>query len=299
MLKQSELILNPDGSLYHINLKPSEIVHKIILVGDQNRVDRVAGYFDTASITTTKIKREFRTITGSYQGEAITVMSTGIGTDNIDIVLNEVDALVNIDLSTRKLLPAQKSLKILRLGTCGCLQASIPVGSLILSKFAIGGDGLMHFYQKSSHPPSPEHQEIQAHLAHFSKTYDLPATLLYPVEGDSGLSAHLAQTAPDIYQGITFTAAGFYGPQGRSLGRIATRYPELADNLASHSWGDYKVMNMEMETAGILGLGSLMDHQMGSLSVALANRAQGSFADNPAELENKLIKKGLEIMKQW
>ncbi|MFK7972510.1 MAG: nucleoside phosphorylase [Bacteroidia bacterium] len=287
MLKASELIQNADGSIYHLNLCPDDIVPRIIFVGDQARVDKVADHFD--QVRTRVQKREFSTVTGSFQGNEYTVISTGIGTDNVDIVLNELDALFNIDWETKTVKADFTQLHILRFGTCGGLRADVPVGSMVLSNFAIGGDGLLGYYH------IPGHESVQERVDAWQAKHVRNLPRLFGV----GAGASFIQTArdhfPNIHHGGTFTAAGFYAPQGRNLGRAKLTVPNLPEKLASFDCCDLPIVNLEMETAGILGLGHALGHEMGSLSVILANRAQGTFAENPAEEEARLIETGLSL----
>lgn len=293
---ETELILNKDGSVYHLALHPKELAPKIIFVGDQDRVEKVGAYFD--EIEFIRRKREFCTLTGRYQGQRLSVVSTGIGTDNIDIVWNEIDALFNVSFSSR--LPRKRltQLKVLRLGTCGGMQADVPVGSLVLSAFAVGADGLLPYYI----PPAV--RGLAAKFAHQWKAFMSRSGLdlhLYPTQGSETLTKLAQELFPDILSGITFTANGFYGPQGRSLGRIPVRWPDLPDRIARFTFTDQqlRVLNMEMETAGILGLGHLLGHEAGSLSVILANRQTGVFASDPAAEVDQLIRTGLDLIKSW
>lgn len=292
-MKSTELILNADGSVYHLNLLPEEIGSTIILVGDPARVDRVAATFDQIELT--KEKREFRTTTGTLNGNRLSVMSTGIGTDNIDIVLNELDALVNIDFSSRTVKEQITSLNILRMGTCGGLQKEYEPGTLVLSSAAIGLDGMMPFYVTSQPGISQIEGEARKVLG------DTPsiASLVYAARADHELCLLAAELFPQIQQGITFTAPGFYGPQGRSLGRIPVRVEGLPDRIATIQSDGKKVLNMEMETSGILGLGAALGHRCGSLSVILANRPTGTFHDDPHAAVDQLIKVGMELVKGW
>ncbi len=288
-LTSSELILNADGSIYHLALKPTEVAEKIVFVGDPDRVDAVSRHFD--DIFLTRQKREFRTVTGAIQGERVSVISTGIGTDNIDIVLTEIDALCNIDFQTKTVKDSPKRLQILRLGTTGSVQADLSVDSLVLSRYALGADGLMAYYE---HQPSLAEAGLwEAWHACKTQLSSLPPEL-YLATG----AACFWQAAEHqgIRQGITFTAKGFYGPQGRSLGRVPLQIPDLVDQLMGFSYGGFSVTNIEMETAGILGLGHVLGHEMGSLSVVLANRALGTFSTQPAQAVDHLIEVGLRML---
>lgn len=295
-MRETELILNSDGSVYHLALHPGELAKKIFFVGDQDRVEKVGQYFD--EIEFIRRKREFCTLTGTYLGDRLSVISTGIGTDNIDIVWNEIDALFNISFADRTPIRRPHQLKVLRLGTCGGMQPDIPVGSLVLSAYAVGADGLMHFYQL----PAP--RGLAARFAHQWRAFMSRSGLdlkMYPVQGSMHLSKLAQDIFPDIHLGITFTANGFYGPQGRSLGRLSPTWPDLPDQIANFSFSErgMRILNMEMETAGILGLGGALGHETGSLSVILANRRTGKFSDDPAEAVDKLIRTGLQMMRNW
>ena len=290
MPEASEFIRNQDGSIYHLNLCPDDIATRIIFVGDQARVDRVAAHF--SNIRTRIQHREFYTVTGEYEGREYTVISTGIGTDNIDIVLNELDALVNLDWDSGEVKSSLTSLNILRFGTCGGLQPDVPVGSLVLSDYAIGGDGLLGYYHLNALPTLQEHLD-----AWRAKNLRL-LPRFFGVNGSPLFLDAARSHMPEIHLGGTFTAAGFYAPQGRSLGRAKPVVPRLPEMMSRFSFKDVPVMNMEMETAGILGLGGALGHQMGSLSVILANRQRGEFASDPAKEEAKLIAKGLSLFNQ-
>ena len=286
----SELIIGPNGQIYHLNLRPEDIATRIILVGDPERVHLFRPYFEKIEVA--QQKREFCTLTGVCQGKRLSVISTGIGTDNIDIVLNELDALANINLSTRTPSPSPRSLQLLRLGTCGALSASIPPGSLIHSRYALGADGLMHYYESA--PLKDFQQAIDA----FHQQY-CPNLHFYPAQADSALEELLVRAYPEIVAGITFTANGFYAPQGRNLHRLPLSHPRLIDYLDEFEYRNTKVLNMEMESAGILGLGQALGHRTGCICVALANRKTGAFATDPHALVLDLIEKGIEIMLKW
>ncbi|RKR13153.1 uridine phosphorylase [Maribacter vaceletii] len=279
-LSDSELIINKDGSIYHLNLLPEDIATTIIFVGDQNRVSKVSQNFD--SIEVKKEKREFVTHTGHLNGKRISVISTGIGTDNIDIVINELDALVNIDFKTRKIKEKHTSLNFIRIGTSGSIQPDIPVDSFLMSEYAIGFDGLLHFYDTKI-PPFTE--LINAFIEHtnWSNKKADPYIIKYDEElGNKILSNH-------IRLGFTGTNTGFYGPQGRSL-RLAVQDPELNDKLSSFEYNNLKLTNLEMETSGIYTLSALLNHKAVSLNCIIANRSTGDFSKNPEVIMTDLIK---------
>lgn len=287
-MQSTELILNPDGSVYHLHLLPEDLAEKIIFVGDPERVPSVAKHFDTIEVQ--KRKREFHTVTGIYKGQRMTVLSTGIGTDNIDIVLNELDALANIDLTSRSIKKELKQLKIMRLGTCGGLQKENLPSTIVHSRYAIGMDRLLDYYDY-------QQTDLDRAIATYFSHSDLKNILPYTAKSSDSFYELLQAT--DVKQGITVTAQGFYGPQGRSLGRIPVTYPTILDTLSAFSFADKQVLNLEMETAGILGLGALLGHECASLSVILANRPLGLFSENPARDVEKLIEKGLDWMLRW
>ena len=285
MIKESELILNPDGSIYHLNLRPEQVADTIILVGDPNRVPRVSAYFDTIEFSTQK--REFCTHTGTYKGKRLTALSTGIGPDNIDIVINELDALFNIDLHTRKPKEQLTSLNIVRFGTSGSLQADIPVDSFVLSSHGLGMDNMLHAYKDA-----PNVREIameEAFIAHTQWNTDKGRP--YIVGCGETLKQRLL--TDKVFEGITGTAPGFYGPQGRML-RLPVQDPTLNDKLHSFNYKGYRMTNLEMETSAIYGLSKLLGHQAVSLNAIIANRATGTFTKDTKKVVEELIVYGLE-----
>ena len=285
MIKESELILNPDGSIYHLNLRPEQVADTIILVGDPNRVPRVSAYFDTIEFSTQK--REFCTHTGTYKGKRLTVLSTGIGPDNIDIVINELDALFNIDLHTRKPKEQLTSLNIVRFGTSGSLQADIPVDSFVLSSHGLGMDNMLHAYKNA-----PKVREIameEAFMAHTQWNTDKGR----PYIVDCGETLKQRLLTDKVFEGITGTAPGFYGPQGRML-RLPVQDPTLNDKLHSFNYKGYRMTNLEMETSAIYGLSKLLGHQAVSLNAIIANRAAGTFTKDTKKVVENLIVYGLE-----
>lgn len=280
----SELILNKDGSVYHLNLKPEDIAPTVLLVGDPARVPMVSKYFDTLEVT--KSKREFFTHTGLLEGRRISVISTGIGTDNIDIVLNELDALANIDLKNRKLLEHRQRLELIRLGTSGSLQEQVPVDSLVLSDYAIGMDGLLHYYD------SEWVQRADIQLAFLDQTqWSVMKAVPYVVSADMQLNERL--DSDRVTRGFTATNPGFYGPQGRLL-RVPPEDPHLVDRITAFRYEDLRITNMEMETAGIFGLAALMGHAAASLNCIIANRALGTFSKEPTQTIDRMIRYALE-----
>jgi uridine phosphorylase len=284
MIPESELILNPDGSVYHLHILPEQLAGDIIVVGDQGRVEEVSAFFDTIEC---KIQnREFVTHTGVFKNKRITVLSTGIGTDNIDIVLNELDALVNIDLETRTIRPEKKSLNIIRIGTSGALQGDIAVDSFVASSYGMGLDGLLNYYAGMH---SCDHPEIaEAFMQHAGWMKGLP----YPyVAGAS--PALLQKIAFDLTHGITATAPGFYGPQGRQL-RLAPALPDLNEKLGSFRHGNLRITNFEMETSALYGLGNLLGHQCLTVCAIIANRVAREYSRNYKSAVNSLVRLVLE-----
>lgn len=267
----SELILNPDNSVYHLNLLPQDIADTIIFVGDPDRVGDISCYFD--SIEVKKQKREFLTHTGLMNGKRISVISTGIGTDNIDIVINELDALVNVDLEKREVKKELKSLNIIRIGTSGALHSDIPLDSILLSEYAIGMDGLMHFYQPNL---SDKEQLLKKEFDSFLENESIQVLNPYTASA----SKELLNKFPELMRGITLTNTGFYAPQGRQV-RAVPKVENYNDKMATFQSSLGKITNFEMETSGIYGLANLLGHQALSVNVIIANRALGKFSENP------------------
>ena len=284
MIQSSELILNPDGSVYHLNLKPENIAHDIIFVGDQNRVEKITKNFD--SIEFSQQKREFKTQTGLYKGKRITVMSTGIGPDNIDIVMNELDALVNIDLETRQPKETLTSLNIIRIGTSGSLQEDIPVDSFVMSKFGLGLDNMLRSYLID------EVSNIEMEDAFVKHTnWDLRKGKPYVISCSEKLEKIIE--SDKMHKGITATAGGFYGPQGRVL-RLNIQDEELNSKMDNFEFEENRITNLEMETGAIYGLGKLLGHECLSLNAIIANRASGTFSDDPYKAVDELIEYTLD-----
>ena len=279
MIKSSELILNPDGSVYHLNLKPENIAHDIIFVGDQERVSKITQHFDSIEFSTQK--REFKTETGMYKGKRLTVQSTGIGPDNIDIVFNELDALVNVDLNTREIKPTHTTLNIVRIGTSGSLQADIPVDSWVMSKYAIGLDNMLRSYLID------EHSVAELEDAFITQTnWDLRKGRPTVVPCAETLENKIY--SDKFHIGFTGTAGGFYGPQGRVV-RLNIQDPQLNSKMDTFNFNGTRMTNLEMETSAIYGLGKLLGHNCLSLNAIIANRAVGEFSSNPEKTVNELI----------
>jgi uridine phosphorylase len=275
-ISETDLILNPDGSVYHLNLLPKNISDTIITVGDPNRVYLVSQFFDDIDFEMNK--REFITHVGSYKGKRITVISTGIGTDNVEIFFSEIDALFNIDLKTREPKPRKKKIRIIRIGTSGALQEDIPVGSHLASDYAVGFDNLMNFYNL---PMSDFEKDVAAGLRDHAKLNFTP----YVVKGSEELRE---QIGFDMITGNTITCPGFYAPQGRTL-RIPTKYPTLLEDLNYYHKGDFWLSNLEMETAGYYAMARLLGHEVLSVNAILANRIKNKFAKNPSKIIEALI----------
>jgi uridine phosphorylase len=279
MIKSSELILNPDGSVYHLNLKPENIAHDIIFVGDQERVSKITQHFDSIEFSTQK--REFKTETGMYKGKRLTVQSTGIGPDNIDIVFNELDALVNVDLNTREIKENHTALNIVRIGTSGSLQADIPVDSWVMSKYAIGLDNMLRSYLIE------EHSVAELEDAFIAQTnWDLRKGRPTVVPCAEALENKIY--SDKFHKGFTGTAGGFYGPQGRVV-RLNIQDPQLNSKMDAFNFNGTRMTNLEMETSAIYGLGKLLGHNCLSLNAIIANRAVGEFSSNPEKTVNELI----------
>jgi uridine phosphorylase len=279
MIKSSELILNPDGSVYHLNLKPENIAHDIIFVGDQERVSKITQHFDSIEFSTQK--REFKTETGMYKGKRLTVQSTGIGPDNIDIVFNELDALVNVDLNTREIKENHTALNIVRIGTSGSLQADIPVDSWVMSKYAIGLDNMLRSYLIE------EHSVAELEDAFIAQTnWDLRKGRPTVVPCAEALENKIF--SDKFQKGFTGTAGGFYGPQGRVV-RLNIQDPQLNSKMDAFNYNGTRMTNLEMETSAIYGLGKLLGHNCLSLNAIIANRAVGEFSSNPEKTVNELI----------
>lgn len=279
-IKQSELILNPDGSIYHLHLRPKDLATTIITVGDPDRVDQVSKYFDHIELK--QQKREFKTHTGLYKNQRITVISTGIGSDNIDIVLNELDALVNIDFETRTLKNKLTALDIVRIGTSGALQADIPVDSILLSTHGLDINGMLPSYKIET----IRNKAFEKAFCMHTEWNDDRAKPVF-VENSKALEHQLYEN--HILTGVTATCGGFYGPQGRML-RLEPKDNIFRDKLQSFRYEDLKITNFEMETSAIYGLSKLLGHQACSMNAILANRANGCFSKKPDETIDNLIK---------
>ncbi|MBQ5451572.1 MAG: nucleoside phosphorylase [Bacteroidales bacterium] len=284
-IEDSELIINGDGTIFHLHLKPENIADNIILVGDQNRVEAVAKFFDTVEFTVQN--REFKTVTGTKNGKRITVVSTGIGTDNIDIVLTELDALANIDLQTRLPKTQHRTLNIIRIGTCGSLQADIPVGTPVVTAVAGGLDGLLNFYKDRNKVCD---LELEKKFQEHTKRSTLLATPYFVKSSDV-----LLEKLKSFRSGITLSAPGFYGPQGRVV-RLDIVDPEINQRLETFEYNGLKINNYEMESSAINGLGRLLGHNTATICLVIANRRCKEFAPNYRNAMPDLISKIVNIL---
>ena len=280
---ESELIINPDGSIFHLHLKPEQLADKIILVGDPGRVPLVAQHFETKECDVQS--REFRTITGTYQGKRISVLSTGIGCDNIDIVMNELDALANIDFKTRTIKPNLRTLEIVRLGTCGGLQPNTPEGTFVASEISIGFDGLLNFYAGRDEVCDKELET--AFLKHQNWHGWQCIAHPYAVHADAELTERIAST--DMVRGITVACGGFYGPQGRRL-RLPLADAEANNKIMSFEYNGHRITNFEMESSALAGLSLLLGHKATTCCMVIANRLAGKANPNYKNSIDSLIK---------
>lgn len=280
---ESELIINPDGSIFHLHLKPEQLADKIILVGDPGRVPLVAQHFETKECDVQS--REFRTITGTYQGKRISVLSTGIGCDNIDIVMNELDALANIDFKTRTIKPQLRTLEIVRLGTCGGLQPNTPEGTFVASEISIGFDGLLNFYAGRDEVCDKELET--AFLKHQNWHGWQCIAHPYAVHADAELTDRIAST--DMVRGITVACGGFYGPQGRRL-RLPLADAEANNKIMSFEYNGHRITNFEMESSALAGLSLLLGHKATTCCMVIANRLAGKANPNYKNSIDSLIK---------
>lgn len=262
---ESELIINADGSVFHLHVKPEQLADKVILVGDPGRVSVVAAHFETKECEVES--REFKTITGTYKGKRITVVSTGIGCDNIDIVMNELDALANIDFQTRYQHEQFRQLQLVRIGTCGGLQPNTPVGTFICSQKSIGFDGLLNFYAGRNEVCDLEFE--QAFLKHMGWTGTTCIAHPYVIDADAELSARIS--GDDMVKGVTIAAGGFFGPQGREL-RIPLADPHQNEKIEQFEYQGHRITNFEMESSALAGLSRLMGHKATTCCMVIANR---------------------------
>ncbi len=288
--KESELIINPDGSIFHLHLLPDDIADDIILVGDPGRVETVASFFDNIELK--KDNREFYTITGFYKNKRISVISTGIGTDNIDIVVNELDAIANINLKTRTQNKEHRTLNFVRIGTSGALQKDIPVDSFLMSTRSIGFDGLLNFYEGRNSVSDADFEFA------FKYHVDWKRNLASPYIVDA--SKNLINKFDDdkVIKGVTISAPGFYGPQGRKL-RLQIADPEINDKIESFELNGQRITNYEMESSAIFGLSKLLGHHAITLCVVIANRRRGEYSKDYKPVIKELIKLVLDKLTEY
>jgi uridine phosphorylase len=283
----TDLLINPDGSIYHLSLKPEHLADTVILVGDPDRVPEISWYFDKVEYVNRN--REFICHTGKFRNRRITALSTGIGTDNIDIVLQELDALVNVDFSRREINPVHKTLDIIRLGTSGAIQPDIPVNSLGLSTYGMGLDNLLYFYNDNSI------SDIEMSDVFMEKSgWNIPNVRPYFIKGSEGLAKKFTE---GVIRGITVTAPGFYGPQGRKL-RINLADPAMITRLQRFRFNGERIINFEMETSALYALGTLLDHNVLTVCALIANRATQSFCIDHKPVIKRLIELVLETICQ-
>ncbi|MGY4386254.1 uridine phosphorylase [Pedobacter sp. UYP24] len=282
-ISEADLIVNPDGSVYHLNLLPEDLADTVITVGDPDRVSAISKYFDKIEVQ--KGKREFITHTGYLGKKRVTVVSTGIGTDNIDIVLNELDALVNIDFNRRMVKPKLTALNIIRIGTSGAIQEDIPMGTVLASSYGLGLDALMRYYSQN-----PNGKEIELLAAFIQHSGDLKNIEPYLAAADPYLMKHLGV---GLVTGITATAPGFYAPQGRKV-RAQNSIPKLISVLNSFKLAENRITNLEMETAGIYALAKILGHKALSINAILASRVNFQYSNEPAKIVDEAIKTVLE-----
>jgi uridine phosphorylase len=285
-IPDSELIINPDGGIYHLHLQPHQLADTIITVGDPGRVPQVSKHFD--SIQHEVLYREFLTHTGYLNNKRLTVISTGIGTDNIDIVMNELDALVNIDFETKTIKDELTSLQIVRLGTSGAVSEEVAMDSIILSEVGIGMDGLMNFYEFEN--SIWETVYLEAFISHIKPYFK--EIKPYIASADTVLVEKFEQRYP---KGTTVTASGFYGPQGRAL-RAKNEFKNFAEVIRQFRHKHFRISNLEMETAAIYGFGKILGHRCLSVNAILADRVNQKFSSNPQKIIDKMIEESLEII---
>ena len=285
-IPESELIINDDGSAFHIHLKPEELADKVILVGDPGRVDMVGEFLEEKEFR--HASREFVSITGKYKGSRITVLSTGIGTDNIDIVLTELDSLANVDFKTREVRPEHRCLTILRIGTSGAIQPDIPLGSFIFSEISVGCDGLLNWYADRDKVNIPEMEEAFKKHTHWDSRLSSP---YFVKAGQRLIDAFRDCTV----KGVTISAQGFYGPQGRVV-RLPLAMPDMLDTFESFRFGEYRITNFEMESSAVAGLAAHLGHEAGTVCCAIANRYLKDSNTNYKPRVRQLVELSLDKM---
>ena len=285
MIEPSELIINADGSCFHLHLRPEQLADKVVMCGDPSRVDMIASFFDRKECSVSS--REFHTVTGWFQGKRITVVSHGIGPDNIDIVVNELDALANIDFQTREIKPEHRTLEMVRIGTCGGLQPDVPCGTNVLSGISIGFDGVLDWYAgRDSVCDLDFERELTSFIGYPRRAADP-----YVVKADQELAARIG--ASDMVRGVTISAIGFYGPQGRVL-RLPLAAPLLNQRISEFEYQGHRITNYEMESAPLAGFARLMGHKAVTVCLVVANRVAGNSNPNYKDGMPDLIRKVLE-----
>lgn len=286
IIPESELIINPDGSAFHLHLLPEDIADTVILVGDPGRVDTVASFFDNREFR--KASREFVSVTGSFRGKRMTVLSTGIGTDNIDIVLNELDALANIDFKTRTVKDRLRQLRILRIGTTGSIQPDIPLGSMVFSKYSIGFDGLLNWYAERDRITDKDMEDKFISSTGWLDILPRP----YVAKADDSLAGLFSKEA---FMGVTMSAPGFYGPQGRVL-RMPLSMPDMLEKFEAVRFGNLKITNFEMESSAVAGLSAHLGHKAGTVCCVIANRYAKDSKPDYGEYVRSMIEKSLNLL---
>ena len=285
VIPESELIINSDGSIFHLHVKPEQLADKVILVGDPARVTMIAAYLDTKECDISS--REFHTVTGTYKGKRLTIVSHGIGTDNIDIVLNELDALANIDFKTRTIKPEKRCLTLVRVGTSGGLQPYTPIGSFVAAEKSIGFDGVLYFYKDNERVRDLRFEEELSRQLEWK----IPNICPYVVSANASLIEQIC--GDDIQKGVTIAANGFYGPQGREL-RLSLEDPQLNKKIEAFEWEKYRITNCEMESSSLSGLAALMGHRAMTVCGIIAGRVAENMNTDYQEIIKSLIEKVLD-----
>ena len=287
-IPESELIINPDGTVFHLHLHPEELADNVILVGDPGRVQMIASFFDKDSIEFERESRELHTITGRYHGKRVSAISTGMGTDNIDIVMTELDALANIDFETRLPKKEHRTLTLLRIGTSGAIRPEIPLGSYVFSRMSVGFDGVLNWYADGEKVREDDIEQAFVQYMNWPERFAIP----YFVKS----SEKLAERFKDFtIPGVTMSAPGFYGPQGRSV-RMKLTVPDLIRRMEGFSFGEWKITNIEMESSALAGMAAILGHEAGTVCLIIANRH--IFESNPdyKPLMKELVKKSLDAL---
>lgn len=284
MIPESEFIINSDGTAFHLHMKPEFLADNVILVGDQGRVDMIKEFL--SDIESEGISREFHHVTGHYNGKRVTVLSTGIGPDNIDITVNELDALANLDFKTREFKPAHRKLTMLRIGTCGAIRPEIPLGGYVLSEMSLGFDGLANWYQGYDSVTEKDIEDAFVKYMNWNERLATP----YFVKSSQSL---IDKFKGEVFCGITMSAPGFYGPQGRTV-HMTPVYPDLIDKLENFSFNGYRITNIEMESSAISALGQMLGHETATICLAVANRHRLESIPDYKPLMNGLIKLALD-----